>query len=177
MRSSMADLVTLVRDLIGDEAGADQVFSDNQVERALDVHRWEFTYLPLTPLASVVSGSTVRLVWVSSEKYWESDAVLVDANYNTLTPAVAEPLIGRWKFSSHTPSVRVSGTVYDPYGAAADLLEMWAGKTSLEFDFEADGGSYKRSQKSTELRSLAAKYREMQRVAYGRQVRDDTGYA
>lgn len=169
----MAQLISLVRDLIGDPAGTDQVFTDDQIERSLDVHRWEFRYLPLKPLGTVISGSTEYRDWYSDEQYWESDAVLYSGSYAQLTPSSSDPLHGRWSFSVHQPAVLVSGRIYDPYGAAADLLEMWVGKVALEFDVSADGTNMSRSQKQQALRTLAAEYRRQQRIIIGQQVRND----
>lgn len=169
----MSQLISLVRSLIGDPAGADQVFTDDEIQRSLDVHRWEFRYLPLKPIPLVVSGNTEYREWYSEEGYWESDAVLYDASYNQLNPSSSDYLSGRWEFTTSQTSVLVKGKVYDPYGAAADLLEMWAGKVSLDFDFEADGASYKRSQKSDMLRKLADQYRRQQRIVTIEQVRSD----
>lgn len=172
-RPSMAQLINLVRDLIGDPAGAKQVFTDDQIERSLDVHRWEFRYLPLKALVTVTSGNTEYLDWYSEEQYWEDDVVLHDTDYNTLTPSSSDPMHGRWTFSVHQPFVLISGKVYDPYGAAADLLEMWAGKVALDFDVSLDGASMQRSQKQKALRDLAEHYRRQQRIIHGRQVRND----
>lgn len=173
-RASMSQLISLVRDLIGDPAGPDQVFTDDQIERSLDVHRWEVRYVPLKPLGTVGSGGDLEYRdWYSDEKYWESDASLYDSSYSPLIPSQSDPLHGRWSFSSHQPAVLISGKVYDPYGAAADLLEMWAGKVSIEFDVSVDGASMSRSQKQKALRDLADQYRRQQRSIVLVQVRDD----
>ncbi len=172
-RSSMANLINLVRDLIGDPAGTSQVFTDDQIERSLDVHRSEFRYYPLKPLQTVVAGNMEYRDWYSDEQYWENDAAVYDTQYTQLTPSSSDPLHGRWSFGAHQHSVLVSGKVYDIYGAAADLLEMWAGKVALEYDVEADGANMKRSQKQQTLRELAAQYRKRQRIALVQQVRND----
>lgn len=172
-RASMTQLISLVRDLIGDPAGAEQTFSDDQIERSLDVHRWEYRYLPLKPLATVIAGNIQCLDWYSEERYWESDATLYSGSYTQLTPSSSDPLNGRWSFSAHQPAVLVSGKVYDPYGAAADLLEMWAGSVALEFDVNMDGANMQRSQKQKALRDLATQYRKQQRIIIAQQVRYD----
>lgn len=169
----MAQLISLVRSLIGDPAGTNQVFTDDEIQRSLDVHRWEFRYLPLKPIPLVVSGNTEYREWYSEEGYWESDATLCDSSYNELTPSSSDYLTGRWEFSISQDSVLISGMVYDPYGAAADLLEMWVAKVAIEFDFDADGASYKRSQKGQALKSLAEQYRKQQRIVTVEQVRND----
>lgn len=169
----MTSLISLTRDLIGDPAGADAQFTDDQIERSLDIHRWEFRYLPLRPLPTVTAGGAEYRDWRSEEQYWESDAALYDGAYSALTPSDSDPLHGRWSFSAHQTAALVSGKVYDPYGAAADLLEMWAAQTATEFDVDADGARMSRSQKSNALRAIAEQYRVMQRIVIGKQVRDD----
>jgi hypothetical protein len=62
---------------------------------------------------------------------------------------------------------------YDIYAAAADLLEMWAAREKLSFDFSADNAQYRRSQKVANLLDLAAQFRRRQQVQVIRQVRDD----
>ena len=62
---------------------------------------------------------------------------------------------------------------YDAYAAAADLLEMWAAKEKLAFDFDADGQSFKRSQKMRALLELAREYRRQQRPQGVQLVRSD----
>ncbi len=172
-RASMAELISLVRDLIGDPAGAEQTFSDDQIERSLDFYRWEYRGLPLKPLNTVIGGSIQYRDWYSEEQYWEADAGLYDGAHSQLTPASADALHGRWSFAADQPTVLVSGKVYDPYGAAADLLEMWVGKAALEFDVDADGTNMKRSQKQQALRALAEHYRKHQRIITAQQVRND----
>ncbi len=61
----------------------------------------------------------------------------------------------------------------DVYAAAADLLEAWAAKEKLAFDFDADGQSFKRSQKMRALLELAREYRRQQRPQQGVLVRSD----
>jgi hypothetical protein len=172
-RSTMSSLISLTRDLISDPSGADQTFTDDQIERSLDVFRWDFRYFPLKPLTTIVSGSVEYLDWYSDESYWESDAALYDGSYGSLSPSSSDPIHGRWSFATHQTAVLVSGKIYDPYGAAVDLLEMWAGKVALEFDVNADGASLSRSQKRAALLELAAQYRKQRRIIMTEQVRPD----
>jgi hypothetical protein len=172
-RTSMSNLISLVRDLIGDPAGEEQTFTDDQIERSLEVHRWEYRYLTLKPLPTVISGNTEYRDWYSDEQYWEADATLYDGNYNVLTPTSSNPLHGQWSFSTHQTAVLASGKIYDPYGAAADLLEMWASKVALEYDVDADGTRMNRSQKREALQSLATQYRRQQRIVVATQERGD----
>jgi hypothetical protein len=169
----MSNLISLTRDLIGDPSGAEQTFTDDQIERSLDVYRWDFRYFPLKPLPTVVSRNVEYRDWYSDELYWESDAALYDGSYGSLTPSSSDPIHGRWSFAAHQTAVLVSGKIYDPYGAAVDLLEMWAGKVALEYDVNADGAGLSRSQKRAALLELAAQYRKQQKIITAKQERAD----
>ena len=178
-RPSMAALISLVRDLINDPApsGTTPVFTDDNIERALDIHRWDYRYAPLIPLTTISGGTINYFDWYSGEMYWETDATLYDNSLNVLTPSVSDPLHGRWTFATdQQDGVFVSGKVYDPYGAAADLLEMLATRYAIEFDFDADGASYKRSQKAAAMNTMAEKYRRMQRIVTADQTRNDINH-
>lgn len=176
VRTSMADLISQVRTLIGDFAGTDQVLSDQEIQDAMDVHRCEARYMPLKPLVSYVNGVTQYLIWVSHLTHWESNAVLVDDRYRSLIPGEADCINGRWAFSSSQTAVLITGFSYDLYGAAADLLETWAAKSATEFDFSADGATFHRSQKGEALRKLATEYRKKQQVMVIDQTRSDMEY-
>jgi len=172
-RASMTSLISLVRDLIGDPAGDNQTFNDDQIERSLDVHRWEMRFVPLKPLAQRVGGEIVYLDWYSDEQYWEDNVELYGTDYTPLTPTASDALHGRWSFATNQAAVFIVGNVYDPFGAAADLLQMWAGLVATEFDVSADGASMSRSQKQQALLSMAASYRSQQRIVIVPQERSD----
>jgi hypothetical protein len=59
------------------------------------------------------------------------------------------------------------------FAAAADLLEQWAAKVKLEFDFNVENTSFRRSQKASQLLTLAREYRRRQQPVSVRQVRTD----
>lgn len=172
----MADLITRVRTLVGDEAGANQALTDQQIQDAMDTHRWEARYMPLTGIVSYESGVPVYKTWQAPWGQWESDAQLTDTQYGGCTPTVSDFLAGRWTFAQSQTVVYLTGWTYDLYAAAADLLEAWAGKVSTEFDFTADGASFHRSQKAEALRTLAEKYRRKQQIRVVAQVRGDLNH-
>lgn len=172
-RASMSDLIALVRRMIGDPPGAEQMYSDDDIEFALDTNGTDVRYEPLTGLATYTSNGAQYLTWLSRHQNWESDAELTDSAYNTLTSSSSEPLRGRWTFASSQSSVFAAGRVYDIYAAAADLLEQWAASVSTEYDVSADGTSMSRSQKAAMLMAAAQRYRAMQNVSFAKQVRND----
>ncbi len=62
---------------------------------------------------------------------------------------------------------------YDMHGAAADALEEWSAKVALQVDFQADGASYRMSQKQEALLRLAERHRQQQRPGTATMVRGD----
>jgi hypothetical protein len=75
----MAELITQVRTLIGDPARTDQAMTDQEIQNAMDVHRWEARYMPLGGLVSYEAGVAVYKTWQAPFGQWEGDAVLSDA--------------------------------------------------------------------------------------------------
>lgn len=174
VRASMADLITRVRTLIADPAGASQVFDDQTIQDYLDRHQTVVRYATLRPEATYVSGTVLYQDYYAGVGSWEADERLYDGAYNELTPTTVDRLTGHWMFAtSQLPLVYIVGKHYDVYAAAADLLEVWAAKEKLSFDFDTDGQSFKRSQKAAALLALAREYRRQQRPASVAMVRTD----
>lgn len=174
----MAELIGRVRALIGDPADASQTFTDDDVQAALDRYQTVVRYARLHPEPTLLPSGVVEYRdYYAAVGDWEADEQLYDAAWQQLAPAVSDRLTGHWTFASpgQPPPVYVVGKVYDVYGAAADLLEQWAAKAKLEFDFAADGQQFQRSQKSRALLQLAAEYRRRQRPAVAVQERADVG--
>lgn len=175
-RATMAELISRVRSLIGDPAGANQALSDDEVQAALDRYQTVVRYAPLVPEPTPLPGGTVEYRdYYAGTGDWEAGEVLVNAASQSLAPATSDRLTGHWTFASPgvAPPVFITGAFYDVFGAAADLLEAWAAKVKLEFDFTADGQSFSRSQKAKTLLEMAASYRRRQRPAVAVQVRAD----
>lgn len=172
-RTSMAALITLVRDLIYDPAGASQVFSDDQIQTALDANREEERYEELTPLADIAPGGAVSYsTWVSDDRHWEASITFTDAAYNVITGSSAyDYLAGRFTFSESQDAVLATGWTYDVYAAAADLCEQWAAKLKLQYDFSADGATYHRSQAVKGLLDRAATLRSQSEAGGAQSVR------
>ena len=62
---------------------------------------------------------------------------------------------------------------YDLHSAAADALEEWSARVALQVDFQADGASYRLSQKQEALLRLAERHRQQGRVTKVDMVRGD----
>lgn len=175
VRTTMQTLIDRVRLLIYDPAGAGQVFSDQEIQDALDRHRETVRYLELTPAETYASGGAISyLDYYAPFSDWEEDAALYDSTYTKLETVEADYLTGHWVLTESTyPPVYLVGKRYDPYAAAADLLEAWAGHEKMSFDFNADGQAVQRSQKVRHLLELAQGYRRRQAPALARMVRAD----
>ncbi len=170
----MAELIARVRDLIGDDAGANQALSDQQIQGAMDRHRIIVRYAELRGEATRGSGTVTYLDYYSEYGDWEADEKLYNAAYDQLAPATADRLTGHWTFATSTPGpVYIVGKSYDVYGAAADLLEQWATRLALKYDVTDQGSSYKRSQMAEGLLRQARAYRSQQRVQVIQMDRSD----
>ncbi len=161
----MATLIIRLRLLVGDPAGGSQVFSDDELQDALDAHRAEVRVAQLIPIESVASGGTVSyLEYMAPRGNWEDDVLLQSSSYATVTPTTKDLLIGRWTFAAtQLPPLYATGKVFDLHAPAVEILEKWAAKLKLEFDFATDGQSFTRSQKAGQLLALAAEYRRLAR--------------
>jgi hypothetical protein len=175
VRTSMADLIARVRTMIADPTGSSQTFDDQTIQDYLDRHRTEVRYVELRAAETILAGGTVEYRdYYADYGGWEADEKLYDGTYNELTPTTADRLTGHWMFAtSQLPLVYIVGKHYDVYAAAADLLEAWAAKEKLNFDFDSDGQSFKRSQRVAALLQMAREYRHQQRPVSVGMVRTD----
>ncbi|MBX6770878.1 MAG: hypothetical protein IRY83_04080 [Chloroflexi bacterium] len=174
----MVELIARTRLLIGDPAGAEQTFTDDEVQAALDRYQTVVRYAPLHPEPTPLPTGLVEYRdYYAGLGDWEADEQLYDAAWTALTPVTSDRLTGHWTFASpgQNPPLFILGKVYDVYGAAADLLEQWAAKVKQEFDFSTDGQSFQRSQKLRALLDLAREYRRRQRPSVAVQARADVG--
>lgn len=172
-RADLNDLIDLVREFTG--ADQDEV-TDNQIVTALNATREEHFYVQLHPEWTPTNQDPD--VFFSREPYWDNGYGLTDGSYNALTEAttgdVSEPLNGRFVLSTtFDGAVLITGRTYDPHIAAAVILENWAARVSLDFDFSADGQSFSRSQKQKALLEMAKHYRRQARPKRGKLIRPD----
>ncbi len=166
VRSTMASIITRTRVLINDPAGASQIFDDQTIQDTLDDSRRDYVNEALTTAPTYVSGTIQYLNYWHELGSWEGGVVLKQFLYNTVTPSASDLIAGYWTFAATTlPPVYLTGSTHDLYRAAADLLERWAAKWVLSYDFTSDGQSFRRSQAATALQALAATYRRKQRAS------------
>lgn len=158
-RTAMAAIIGELRTLVGDPAGASQVFSDDQLQSFLDRNREFRNYADLMPVESRLGGAVQYLEFFALDKYFESDAKIYDSTDTEITPVTSGFLNGQWTFSQSYLALTIRGFAYDLMGAAADVCEAWMQKVKFDFDFSADNQSYKESQKFKHLQDLAANFR------------------
>jgi hypothetical protein len=176
-RSTMADIIARCRVLIHD-AGTPPVFSDDEIQHHLDLHRQEVRWQALRaePTFRPGIGVTYQDYYATLEN-WEGDVVLLDMSYADVTAQadVAELLPGHWHFPTQPSGVglRATGKTYDLYAACADLLEAWAAAVSLDFDVVTGGDQLRRSQKFEALTRLADRYRRLGLPVSGRIIQSD----
>lgn len=154
VRPGMQPLIDRLRRTIGD-VGTPPVFEDDDLQDALDERRVHVSAQALLEEA-VVSGSAT--VFRAPYGYWEADAVVASAS-GPSSPSVADPINGVWTFSSAPGATQyLTGRAYDFWGTAANLLETWAARVALEFDFGTDQQQFDRSQKRIGLLAVAREF-------------------
>jgi len=197
VRNTMSDLIALTRTMIADPAGANQQFTDQQIQDRLDASRDDIGYEPLEPFASIVNTASTNNIaafifadYYSKHGYWEADVVLQGllgtAFWKVLTPVSTELLLdngAHWQFEASVfttgttpgqlPPVFATGKVYDVYSAAANLLDFWAATLAGAYDFSSDGQSFKRSQLMAGKLKMADYYRKQAKPKIAKMVRTD----
>lgn len=175
-RTTLNPLITRLRRLVGDRAGASQAWSNDELADYLDTRRQDVTDLLLEGEPSSGPGSALQfLTWKAPWGDWEADAVLKDVHFNEVTADDANYLNGIWTFGTE-PSypVYLTGKTFDLYGVAADVLEMGAAGNLDNYDFRtADGQSFSRSQMFDHRERLVRLYRSKQRPQLVQLVRSD----
>jgi hypothetical protein len=162
MPSALSQIVEFIRLLVNDPYSDDMILQDEEIEDFLAHNEQEVNYLPLVYVPTVETGGiTVYKKYVSMyQTNWADDVKLYDHEYALVTPTTSDYKRGQWTFTVSTPPpLYICGTHYDIYSTAADVLETWAAKEKLNFDFSSDGQSFHRSQKLAQLAGLARCYR------------------
>ena len=160
-RETLTEIIVEVRRTIND-AGANPVFTADDLQSILDRNRREVNFLRLKKLENRLVGCAVdNRIFKADAPFWERSALFYDLQHNLLTPIAnkSDWLAGRWEYETAQQSVYLSGFCFDFYAACADALEAWAAKEKLNFDFYANDQSYKESQKCEMLLALAERMR------------------
>lgn len=156
----MADLITRLRVLVGDPAGASEAFSDDALQDALDERRTDVVeaqlrYRPSFDETTLVTFHDFFAPW----RNWEDSVVLRGPTGAVLTPDTSDLVAGHWTFTAGQASpVWITGSSFDLFGAAAAVCETWAATTAREFDVIFAGQEFFRSQKRKALIEVANAY-------------------
>ena len=170
----MASLITSVRTLINDPAGASQIFDDQTIQDVMDESREDVYSQQLTGKPTWVGGTMQYLDYESEMSSWEDGMVLKQFWTIPVTPSLIEPIAGHFQFAANTlPPVFITGRLFDRYRAAADLLERLAAKWMLSYSFSSDGQSFQRGQATLHLEKRIQALRRHQRAGTISLVRTD----
>jgi len=174
-RTTMADLITQLRLLIFDTEGGDQIFDDDELQGYLDNHQTEVRYLEMQPATTIRPGGSIEYFeYHANQPNWEGSAIVVNGSWGTLTPSSTDERRGVYSFSSsQEPPVYITGYYYDIYSAAIDALQGWMAREKLNFDFSADGASFRRSQKTSQIEQLIRQYQTMAQPVMANLIRTD----
>lgn len=194
VRSSMSDLITLVRLMISDPAGGSQQFADqdiqNQLDTSVDFIRYENLHIAASIVNTASTGNIAEIIFAdyfSDYQWWEADVeiqgYLTGTPWVTITPVSSDYINGHWMFEStpfvngtvpgQLPPVFATGKTYDPNLAAADLLEFWAATLGGKYDVTVDGQTLRRSQLMSNKMLLAQMYRKRAKPQRVSMVRGD----
>lgn len=166
VRSTMAALISRVRLLVNDPSSGAQQFADQDIQDILDASRLDIKNGAMEAHPTFTGTTISYLDYYTSAGDWEDGAVLKQYLTVVVTPSLAESIPGHWQFAQTTlPPVFITGTTYDIYRTAADLLERLAARWVLSYNINVDGQSLQRSQVTTNLQSLAHTYRLKQRAS------------
>lgn len=178
LRVMIGDVYEISRPILGSQPQANFVWTDGELQDALDVHREDVRYALLEPRGTPqpYTGVMEYLDYYAPCGWWDSDTQLYGPAWQPLSPATSDFLTGHWTFSaSQVPSVFVTGRRYDINGAAADMCEKWASLVKLDYSFRSEtGAQFNRAEMSANLLTLAERFRVKQEPSIVEQVRMDT---
>ena len=194
VRATMSQLIARVRLMIGDPASTSQQFQDQDIQDTLDESRDDLRYEGELIAPSIVNtastgnqASTIFADYYSKYQWWEQDVVLQGyfngAAWVVLTPLALDYITGHWQFEltpfvngtvpGQLPPVFATGKVYDPFYAAAEMLDMWCAQLSGAYDVTANGQTLHRSQLWAQKRQTADLYRRKAKPHIAKLRRDD----
>lgn len=165
VRASMIDLISDVRELIGDQDAAQ--YSDQQIQDALDANRTDLWNAPLEPQGTIGFGGTITYThFYAQVGNIEKDAILYDAQYTalsgTLAPGTADYRRGYFNFAGSATSpygpqrpVSIVGHAYQVPQAALSLVNQWAASVKAQIEYSDPNFTIKLGQQYGNLQALA----------------------
>lgn len=150
-------------------AGTAVYWTDDQLQEVLDRHRHYHPDVQLAWQTQIAAGGSIAyhrgwiqpVGWFNAGTVAATSGTFVTSRGSTVTGWTLHQ-DGWVTFSADQAGTAVyfRGHSYDVHGAAAEVLETWAGVEKLNFDFDTEGDQgYKRSQKIAQLMALAGEHR------------------
>lgn len=164
VRSSMAYIITFVRELINDPAGASQKFTDQQIQDRLDLNRLDLYGDVLKSADTLDTDGTIDWKdFFARLPFWETDFFIQKISGVANAPTSSEPLIGKFTYATNqTEPLIITGKVYNVYGVASTLMTMWIAEIRGQIQmWSADGTTVQRIGQIKDMQNLAAKYAAM----------------
>lgn len=172
-RSTLADIISDVRALTSAgpneyTKGSANYFDDDQLQRILDRHRNDVFDHVLTAAPHHSGGTLVFQTYVAALDSWEATDggtalfVLTSRTGGTVVPSgwSADYQRGIVRFDADQGRVAysVTGRRYDIYGAAAEVLRVWATQKKAACDFTVDGAAEFVEGQTRNMLALAKEY-------------------
>jgi hypothetical protein len=145
-------------------------FTDESRESFLDTHAERLVNHPIYGHG----GSGSFYLYGTPYTHWEDGATVTDPS-GEVVEGTLDALTGVFSPADPNPSpvLYLSGTSFDIYASAVDMIEGAAGLSGTQFDVSIDGNTYNRSQVQRAFLELAAIYRKRVRAKIGQSARED----
>ena len=163
VRSSMAYIITFVRELLNDTVVTPK-FTDQQIQDRLDLNRLDLYGSDLKAGDTLDTDGTIDYKdFFARLPFWETDYVIQKLGGALNPPDTAEPLIGKFSYTTHQQEpLIITGKVYNVYGVAATLMTVWIAEIRSQIQsWTADGTSIQRIGQVKNMQDLASKYAQM----------------
>ena len=138
------------------------LFAPSDVDAALAETCSTLYDAPISPTPQRASGTVVWLAYETGYAWLDPAVAIRNAAGGTVSSSrTIDSASGRVVFAAdtHGSAYYLTGTVYEPYLAAATLADRLAARYAREYDFASDGASFSRSQRAAAWRSLATDLR------------------
>jgi hypothetical protein len=166
-RSGMTDLITNLRGMTEAgtadyTSGVSTFWSDDQVQMILDRHKSIVDFAQMGIVYQRTGQTWMTKIYDAGQPNWEQPLVVKDA-YGTVIGTALYTVDydqGRVIFANDTGMAlyNVSGTIYNLYGAAAEIWRMKAAHYAGAYDLSTDNHSLKRSQLMAQANAMAVQY-------------------
>ena len=168
---SLQNLITFVRDLVGDASSEScdcaQEISDRQIIAALDNTCEMIRYERSNPVPTYSTGGQIAYKTHVFEPYLADNVILTDAAWTVIPNediTYSNALRGEFEITTSRLIVYMVGDRYDPYQAGADLLRSLRVRKRGMVDTSEMGVSIKLSQALAVIESVEASLRRSARV-------------